>query len=47
MGWPLLLMSLGFISFFGAVVLIRTRGELLSRERRTKWVKAIIEMEKK
>lgn len=43
MGWPLLAMSLGFMLFFGAIVLLRTRAELLSRERRTKWVQAIID----
>lgn len=42
MGWPLLVMSLAFMFFFGALVLVRTRGELLSRERRTKWVKEIV-----
>ena len=42
MGWPLLVMTLGFMFFFGAIVLMRTRGELLSRERRTKWVQKII-----
>jgi len=42
MGWPLLLMAIGFTLFFGAITLIRTRGELLSRERRTKWVREIM-----
>ncbi len=42
MGWPLLLMTIGFMLFFGAVTLIRTRGELLSRERKAKWVKELV-----
>ena len=42
MGWPLLLMTIGFMLFFGAITLIATRGELVSRERRTKWVKALV-----
>jgi len=42
MGWPLLLMTIGFMLFFGAITLISTRGELLSRERRTKWVREIV-----
>ena len=42
MGWPLLLMTIGFMLFFGSITLIRTRGELLSRERRTKWVGEIM-----
>lgn len=41
MGWPLLVMTLGFMFYFGAIVLLRTRGELLSRERRTKWVRKL------
>ncbi|MBT8142846.1 MAG: heme ABC transporter permease [Gammaproteobacteria bacterium] len=42
MGWPLLVMTIAFMLFFGAVVLMRTRGELLSRDRRTKWVREIL-----
>lgn len=39
---PLLIMVLGFYCFFSAVLLMRTRVELLERERRTGWVKEII-----
>lgn len=37
---PLLLMVLGFYCFFGAVLLMRMRLEVLKREARTSWVKA-------
>lgn len=36
---PLLLMVLGFYCFFGAVLLLRMRLEVLRREARTSWVK--------
>ncbi|MFO1402910.1 MAG: heme ABC transporter permease CcmC [Steroidobacteraceae bacterium] len=35
---PLLMMMLGFTLYFGALVLVRARGELLRRERATRWV---------
>jgi heme exporter protein C len=35
---PLLVMTLGFTLFFGAVLLTRTRGEVLDRERNKRWV---------
>ncbi|MEK1939686.1 MAG: heme ABC transporter permease [Pseudomonas sp.] len=37
---PLLLMVLGFYCFFGAVLLMRMRLEVLKREARSSWVKA-------
>ena len=37
---PLLLMVLGFYCFFGAVLLLRMRLEVLKREARSSWVKA-------
>ena len=37
---PLLLTVLGFYCFFGAVVLLRMRLEVLKREARSSWVKA-------
>ena len=44
---PLLLMVLGFYCFFGAVVLMRMRLEVLRREARAAWVrnevKALVE----
>jgi heme exporter protein C len=36
---PLLLMVLGFYCFFGAVLLMRMRLEVLKREARASWVK--------
>jgi heme exporter protein C len=37
--WPLLAMLLGFMLFFGAVLCIRVRGEVLNRERLAAWVR--------
>ena len=37
--WPLLSMFLGFMLFFGAVLCIRLRGEVLNRERQATWVR--------
>jgi heme exporter protein C len=37
---PLLFMVLGFYCFFGAVLLMRMRLEVLKREARSSWVKA-------
>ncbi len=42
MWMPLLVMVIGFYSFFALVMLIRTRNEILERERRTRWVKDIL-----
>lgn len=38
MGWPLLVMTIAFMLFFSGVILLRIRGELLKRERKSKWV---------
>ena len=35
---PLLMSFLGFTLMFYAIVLVRARGEVLRRERATKWV---------
>jgi heme exporter protein C len=35
---PLLLMLLGFTTYFVALLLIRSRGELLRRERNARWI---------
>lgn len=35
---PLLVMALGFTLFFAYVLLVRTQGEILLRERQTRWV---------
>ena len=40
---PLLLMVLGFYCFFGAVLLMRMRLEVLKREARASWVKAEVQ----
>jgi heme exporter protein C len=37
--WPLLSMLLGFMLFFGAVLCLRLRGEVLNRERQANWVR--------
>jgi heme exporter protein C len=36
--WPLLAMLLGFTLYFGAVLLLRLRAEILRRERDTAWL---------
>jgi len=36
--WPLLLMLLGFTLFYGAILLIRLRAEILKRERDATWL---------
>ncbi|GGM02826.1 heme exporter protein C [Pseudomonas asuensis] len=40
---PLLVMVVGFYCFFGAVVLMRMRLEVLRRESRTSWVRTLVE----
>jgi len=40
--WPLLAMLLGFMLFFGAVLCMRLRGEVLNRERQASWVREAI-----
>jgi len=39
---PLLVMIAGFYCFFGLLLLLHTRSEILFRERNTKWVKALV-----
>ena len=39
---PLLLMALGFKLYYGYVVLLRARCEVLERERNSSWVKALV-----
>jgi heme exporter protein C len=41
--WPLLAMLLGFALFFGAVLCMRLRGEVLNRERQANWVREAVE----
>ena len=38
--WPLLVMLLGFTLYFGAVLLVRMRAEILRRERDAAWLRA-------
>jgi heme exporter protein C len=40
--WPLLTMLLGFTLYFGAVLLVRLRGEILLRERDASWLKTVL-----
>lgn len=44
---PLLVMVIGVYCFFSALLLMRVRNEILVRERRTKWVQALIAEESK
>mgnify|MGYP003683114831 CR=1 FL=1 len=45
--YPLLTMIVGFYVFFALVLLMRTRTEILQRERKTRWVKALAEEQSK
>jgi heme exporter protein C len=40
--WPLLSMLLGFMLFYGAVLCMRLRGEVLNRERLSAWVREAV-----
>lgn len=40
--WPLLAMIVAFTSYFVAILLMRSRNELLERESETEWVKTIL-----
>ena len=40
--WPLLSMFLGFMLFYGAVLCMRLRGEVLNRERQSAWVREAV-----
>jgi heme exporter protein C len=40
--WPLLSMFLGFMCFYGAVLCMRLRGEVLNRERQAAWVREAV-----
>jgi heme exporter protein C len=39
---PLLLMLLGFTLLFIALLLVRLRGEVLSRERAASWIREVV-----
>jgi heme exporter protein C len=40
--YPLLIMIAGFYVFYGLLLLLHTRSEILDRERNTKWVKELV-----
>ena len=40
--WPLLSMFAGFMLYFGAVLFIRLRAEVLNRERQSAWVREVV-----
>ncbi|PIE24577.1 MAG: heme ABC transporter permease [Neptuniibacter caesariensis] len=40
---PLLVMVIGFYCFFAASLMVRTRNEILYRERRARWVRELLE----
>jgi len=40
---PLLVMVIGFYCFFAVSLMLRTRNEILHRERRARWVRELIE----
>lgn len=40
--WPLLAMFFGFMLFFGAMLCMRLRGEVLNRERQASWVREML-----
>lgn len=45
--WPLLTMAISFKLFFATVVLMRARGEILDRERNSRWVQVLVEEQAK
>ena len=42
MWMPLLVMVIGYYVFFGAVLMMRMRAEIIERENRTEWVKSLV-----
>jgi len=42
---PLVVMLFGFYALFAATVIMRTRNEILHRERRAKWVRELVAAE--
>ncbi|WP_255487117.1 heme ABC transporter permease [Oceanospirillum sediminis] len=42
MWMPLLVMVIGFYCFFATVLMMRTRNEILEREKRTQWVQGLL-----
>jgi heme exporter protein C len=44
---PLLIMAISFKLYYGAVVLMRARAEIVERERNSRWVQELVEQEAK
>jgi heme exporter protein C len=42
---PLLVMIVGFYLFYAVALILHTRSEILRRERKTAWVRELIEPE--
>lgn len=42
MWMPLLVMVIGFYCFFAVILMMRTRNEILEREKRTQWVQGLL-----
>lgn len=42
MWWPLLVMIIGFYAFYGVVMLLHARAEILRRESKTQWVQQLL-----
>jgi heme exporter protein C len=42
---PLLIMAISFKLYYGAVVLMRARAEIVERERNSRWVQDLVEQE--
>ena len=45
MAWPFWIMVIGFYAFFAVLMFARMRNEILYRERRTRWVQALVQGE--
>jgi heme exporter protein C len=41
--WPLLSMFFGFLCFYGGVLCVRLRGEILNRERQSAWIREAVQ----
>ena len=42
MWMPLLVMVIGFYCLFAVILMLRTRNEILEREKRTQWVQGLL-----
>lgn len=41
MWWPLLIMIIGFYLFYGVLILLHARAEIIEREQKTRWVQEL------